>query len=119
MPNLNAALLLAQLEKIDEFLFNKRNLAKKYQVFFSSTYYKFFEEPENCISNYWLNSIVLKNKYQRDKFLHATNSNGVMTRPIWKLMNELPMYKNSKSDDLINSKWLYDRLVNIPSSVTK
>ena len=119
MPNLNAALLLAQLEKIDEFLFIKRNLAKKYQVFFSSTYYKFFEEPENCISNYWLNSIVLKNKYQRDKFLHATNSNGVMTRPIWKLMNELPMYKNSKSDDLINSKWLYDRLVNIPSSVTK
>ena len=119
MPNLNAALLLAQLEKIDEFLFNKRNLAKKYQVFFSNTYYKFFEEPENCISNYWLNSIVLKNKYQRDKFLHATNSNGVMTRPIWKLMNELPMYKNSKSDDLINSKWLYDRLVNIPSSVTK
>ena len=119
MPNLNAALLIAQFEKIDEFLFNKRNLAQKYKVFFSSTYYKFFEEPENCISNYWLNSIVLKNKYQRDKFLHATNSNGIMTRPIWKLMNKLPMYKNSQSDDLINSKWLYERVVNIPSSVTK
>ncbi len=119
MPNLNAALLIAQFEKIDEFLFNKRNLAKKYKVFFSNTYYKFFEEPENCISNYWLNSIVLKNKYQRDKFLHATNSNGIMTRPIWKLMNKLPMYKNSQSDDLINSKWLYERVVNIPSSVTK
>ena len=63
--------------------------------------------------------IIIKNKYKRDKFLHATNSNGIMTRPIWKLMNKLPMYKNSQSDDLINSEWLYERVVNIPSSVTK
>ena len=93
-------------------------MAKKYKVFFSNTYYKFFEEPKNCVSNYWLNSIVLKDKYQRDKFLHDTNSNGIMTRPIWKLMNKLPMHKNSQSDNLKNTNWLSDRVVNIPSSVT-
>jgi len=117
MPNLNAALLVAQLEKLDDFIINKRNLAKKYEVFFSNTDYKFFKEPKNSRSNYWLNSIILKDKYQRDKFLHETNSNGIMTRPIWKLMNKLPMYKNSQSDDLIDSNWLYERIVNIPSSV--
>jgi aminotransferase in exopolysaccharide biosynthesis len=117
MPNLNAALLMAQLEKLDDFIINKRKLAKKYEVFFSNTDYKFFKEPKDSRSNYWLNSIVLKDKYQRDKFLHETNSNGIMTRPVWKLMNKLPMYKNSQSDDLIDSNWLYERIVNIPSSV--
>jgi perosamine synthetase len=118
MPNLNAALLVAQLEKLNDFITNKRNLANEYENFFKSTDYIFFKEPKDSKSNYWLNSIVLKDKSQRDKFLEETNSNGVMTRPIWTLMNKLPMFKDAQCDDLKNSKWLYERVVNIPSSST-
>lgn len=118
MPNLNAALLVAQLEKLDEILINKRELAMSYEKFLKNLEYTFFKEPKECKSNYWLNSIILKNKHQRDKFLEETNSCGIFTRPIWKLMNKLPMFKRSHKTDLSNSEWLYDRVVNIPSSAT-
>ena len=118
MPNLNAALIVAQLEKLNDFITNKRNLANKYETFFKDMDYNFFKEPKESRSNYWLNSIILKNKTQRDKFLEETNSNGVMTRPVWTLMNKLPMFKGAQCDDLKNSKWLEERVVNIPSSVT-
>ncbi len=118
MPNINAALLMAQVENLNYFLRNKRELAKKYQTFFQDTDYIFFKEPKYCKSNYWLNSIILKSKIERDQFLNKTNSNGIMTRPIWKLMNKLPMFKNAQCNNLKNSKWLYERVVNIPSSVT-
>ena len=117
MPNLNAALLVAQLEKLNDFITNKRNLANKYEAFFKDTDYNFFKEPKNSKSNYWLNSIILKDKHQRDKFLEETNFNGVMTRPIWILMNKLPMFKDAQCADLKNSEWLDERVVNIPSSV--
>ena len=117
MPNLNAALAVAQLENIDGFINSKRKLASSYKEFFSTQEPTFFKEPEQSKSNYWLNTILLKNKDQRDKFLEETNSRGVMTRPIWTLMNQLPMFENAQCDDLINSKWLNDRVVNIPSSV--
>tara|TARA_B100001093_G_C26840233_1_gene1020215 strand:- start:410 stop:1570 length:1161 start_codon:yes stop_codon:yes gene_type:complete len=118
MPNLNAALLVAQLEKLNDFIANKRKLANKYEVFFESTDYNFFKESKDSKSNYWLNSIILKNRIHRDKFLKETNSKGVMTRPIWKLMHKLQMFKDAQCDDLKNSKWLEERVVNIPSSVT-
>lgn len=118
MPNLNAALLTAQLEKLTDFIANKRNLANQYEVFFKSINYNFFKEPKESKSNYWLNSIILKDKKQRDQFLQETNFNGVMTRPIWRLMNKLIMFKNAQCDDLKNSEWLHQRVVNIPSSAT-
>jgi perosamine synthetase len=117
MPNLNAALLVGQLENLKFFISRKRKLSRKYELFFKKTDYKFFKEPKNCKSNYWLNSIILKNITERNNFLKKCNSNGVMTRPIWILMNRLPMFRNSQSDDLKNSKWLFERVVNIPSSV--
>lgn len=118
MPNINAALAIAQLEKLDEFILNKRNLAKRYEKFFKSEDYIFFKEPRNSKSNYWLNSIIFQNKKQRDQFLKETNKKGIMTRPIWKLMNKLDMFKDSECYNLKNSKWLEERVVNIPSSVT-
>ena len=116
MPNLNAAILVAQLENLNNFLKKKRQLAKNYEVFFKSINYTFFKEPKDSKSNYWLNSIILKDKKQRDKFLEDTNSKGVMTRPIWTLMNKLPMFKDAECDELKNSEWLDQRVVNIPSS---
>jgi perosamine synthetase len=117
MPNLNASLLVAQLENLNLYLENKRDLAEKYKKFFQNKNLKFIEEPKNSKSNYWLNAILLRDKNERDNFLEMTNKNGVMTRPIWKLMNELEISKNYQTDDLKNSKYLADRVVNIPSSV--
>jgi len=117
MPNINAALLIAQLEKLNDFIINKRDLANKYEAYFKSTDYNFFKEPKDSKSNYWLNSIILDEKLQRDQFLKETNDSGVMTRPIWNLMNKLPMFKDAQCDNLKNSEWLSERVVNIPSSV--
>ena len=118
MPNLNAALLVAQLEKLDDFIYKKRKTAKEYENFLNQKKYKFFKEPKKCRSNYWLNSIILQNKIQRDKFLKETNLSGIMTRPLWILMNKLPMFKDAQCDKLKNYYWLNDRIVNIPSSVS-
>ena len=117
MPNLNAALGLAQLEQLPDFLKAKRELALKYSDFFKELDIDFFIEPEYSSSSYWLNVVILKSKEEQQKFLEYTNDNGVMTRPIWKLMNKLPMFKNCECGDLSNSEWLEDRVVNIPSSV--
>lgn len=117
MPNLNAAVGVAQLEQLNLFLENKRKTAKLYQEFFSSLSIPFFTERENEKCNFWLNAIVLENKEQREDFLKETNANGVMTRPIWRLMNQLPMFVNCFKGDLTNAQWLEDRVVNIPSSV--
>jgi len=117
MPNLNAALGVSQLENLKRFLYKKRELTFKYSQFFKNESIKFVQEPKDAKSNYWLQAIILKNKKQRDEFLEATNENGVMTRPIWKLLNSLDMYRNCQSDSLKNSKWFEKRVVNIPSSV--
>ena len=117
MPNINAALGLAQLEQIDRFLDSKRKLANRYREFFKSLDIRFINEPENAKSNYWLNTIELKNKQERDQFLEYSNANKVMTRPAWRLMNELPMFLNCQNDGLKNAKDLADKVVNIPSSI--
>jgi len=117
MPNLNAALLVAQLENLDNFISSKRKLANVYETFFNSNNYVFVKEPMDSKSNYWLNSILLKNKQQRDEFLDETNSSGIMTRPIWILMNKLIMFQNAQCGKLTNAEWLEERVVNIPSGV--
>ena len=117
MPNLNAALLCAQLEQLDAYVENKRELAHVYQDFFKNLGITFMEEPENSKSNYWLCALSFENKEIRDAFLKRTNDNGVMTRPVWTLMSKLEMFKDCLKGDLENSEWLADRLVNIPSSV--
>ena len=117
LPNINAALGLAQLEKLDFYLEKKRSLAKEYETFFKSDIITFFREPDNCRSNYWLNVIIFESLIERDRFLNESNSQGVMTRPVWCLMNKLPMFVNCHKESLVNSEWLEDRVVNIPSSV--
>lgn len=117
MPNINAALGCAQMEKLDFFIEKKRWLADQYFEFFNSLGIKFFLEPDHCHSNYWLNAIICNDLQERVEFLKFTNENKVMTRPIWKLMTELPMFHNCLKGDLSNAYWLADRVVNIPSSV--
>lgn len=116
MPNLNAALACAQLEQLDTILANKRQLAELYRQYFSNTDIGFVTEQPGSTANYWLNCVVLNNLEERNAFLEATNNSGVMTRPIWRLMNKLDMFKHCQCGGLTNSEWLEDRVVNIPSS---
>ena len=118
MPNINAALGCAQLENLDKYIADKRETAKAYAEYFKDKEgIEFFTEPENCFSNYWLNVVILPNYDKQLEFLQETNDNGVMTRPIWELMNRLPMFEKCENDGLKNTIWFADRLVNIPSSV--
>jgi aminotransferase in exopolysaccharide biosynthesis len=117
MPNINAALMCAQLEQLNSFLENKRELANRYLDFFANSEMKFIKEPNNSKSNYWLCAILLKDKNTRDEFLQYANDNGVMTRPVWTLMNKLEMFKDALHGNLDNANYLEERLVNIPSSV--
>ena len=117
MPNLNAALLVAQLEQLDGFLENKKLLANKYKEFFKKSDIVLVTELENSKLNYWLNTIILKDEQQRDLLLDEANSKGIMVRPIWTLMNKLAMFQNAQCGELTNAEWLEQRVVNIPSSV--
>lgn len=118
MPNINAAIGCAQMEHLEEFVLNKRETAAKYAAFFKDIEdIEFYSEPTDCRSNYWLNAVILKDKQAQLEFLKQTNDNGVMTRPIWELMNRLPMFEHCQNDGLKNTIWFADRVVNIPSSV--
>lgn len=119
MPNINAALGCAQMEHLEEFVRNKRELAQRYAAYLEGTDIRFFTEPRNSRSNYWLNVVLLKDKEHRDRFLEETNDAGIMTRPAWQLMNRLPMFQCCQCGDLSNAVWVEERMVNIPSSVRK
>ncbi|MDB4921083.1 LegC family aminotransferase [Mucilaginibacter sp.] len=117
MPNLNAALACAQLELLATFVENKRELATIYHDKFETLGVQFCNELPGAKANYWLNTILLNNKAEREDFLGFMNANGVMSRPVWELMHRLPMFENAQKGELANSEWIADRLVNIPSSV--
>ena len=117
LPNINAAVGCAQMECFAGVLENKRQTALMYHDFFQNLAIPFISEPANAVSNYWLNAIILKDRQERDQFLAYATEKGIQTRPVWKLMSNLPMYRHCQSTSLETAQWIEDRLVNIPSSV--
>jgi len=117
LPNINAALGCAQMEMLPEILKNKRETAQIYQDYFKTIAdIEFITEPQECISNYWLNAILLKNEEERNIFLEQTNSQKVICRPAWILMNKLQMFSQSLKANIPMSVNIESRLVNLPSS---
>lgn len=119
MPNINAALICAQLEQLDHILLNKRTLANQYRAFFENSSYNFRWETAKTKVNFWLNCLEFNSKEERDQFLKDTNENNIMTRPIWQLMFRLPMFKSCQTDEQTNALYLEERIVNLPSSYRK
>ena len=117
LPNLNAALGCAQLEQLEGFVAKKRALAAGYAEFFANGPMRFIGEPACCRANYWLNAVLCESEAERDALLQATNAQGIMTRPVWRLMSELPAFLHCRRDGLHNSRFLEARVVNLPSSV--
>ena len=116
MPSINAALGLSQMEKIEKKLIFKRDLAKRYQDWGNEKGYEFIVEPDNTVSNYWINLLLTKDIKERDSVLEYTNNNQVMTRPAWTPMHKLEMFQDCQKSDMSATEWFYERLVNVPSS---
>lgn len=118
MPNINAALGCAQMERLESVLARKRETAEAYKDFFSKIPgMEFMAEPDDCRSNYWLCAVLFPTKNLRDEFLRYSNDHDVMTRPVWKLMPDLDIYSKAVNDGLKVARELADRLVNLPSGV--
>jgi dTDP-4-amino-4,6-dideoxygalactose transaminase len=117
MPNLNAALGLAQMESLNSFLDNKRQIAKLYQDWGDNNNMIFFKENPNSQSNYWLNTVITKDRKQRDVLLEETNNKEILTRPSWTPMHKLKINEDCQAKDMSNTNWLHERIVNVPSSV--
>ncbi|MES2835240.1 MAG: LegC family aminotransferase [Pseudomonadota bacterium] len=117
MPNLNAALGCAQLERLPDMLARKRELAARYAAAFADVPgVRFLTEPEGTEGNYWLNALILDDPALRDALLTALNDAGFMARPIWTLMHRLPMFEDAPRADLTTAERLESTVVNIPSS---
>lgn len=119
LPNLNAALGCAQLERLPSMIERKRALAARYAAAFADVDgVSFLREPDGTSSNYWLNAIVLNesNANQRDGLLAALNDAGYMSRPLWTLMHRLPMYASCPRAGLSLAESLEARVINLPSS---
>jgi perosamine synthetase len=116
MPNINAALVMAQLEQLDKLITEKRVLAHLYRDFFSRSPVQFIEEPTGTFSNYWLCTILFPTEEEQQLFLTYSNERQVMTRPVWELMTKLPMYKDCLRGELPEAEFLSKRLVNLPST---
>lgn len=119
MTNLNAAIGVAQMENFDFILKNKRETASLYHEFFEGLCMDFFMEKEDSISNYWLNVLFMKDRDERNSFLEYSNAAGIIARPAWRLMSDLPMYSRNICTDLSNAASLENRIVNLPSSIRK
>lgn len=117
MPNINAAIGCAQLENLNQYLLNKRMLAKEYEVFFKSQGIIFRTEMKNTITNYWLMCIELESEKEKELFLKKSVEKKISMRPIWELINTLPFYARCQTDSLKNAIFLKNRILNIPSGV--
>ncbi len=120
MPNINAALGVAQLEQLPNFIEKKRQLTQKYaKVFKDINGVKLFKEVNFAKSNYWLQTLILNdtNYILRDKLLYHLNENNKMARPIWKPLHKLEIYSNSPKMEMDVVNTLAEKLINIPSGV--
>jgi perosamine synthetase len=119
MPNINAALGCAQLERLPSMVERKRRLADGYaKAFAAINGVRFVGEPQGTSSNYWLNAIMLDGELasHRDELLGALNDAGFMSRPVWTLMHKLPMYRACPRMSLEVAERIEAQLINLPSS---
>ena len=119
LPNLNAALGVAQLEQLPGMLARKRALAARYaDALASIDGISFFAEPEGTVSNFWLCTALLDTADPAllEAVLQRLNGGNLMARPVWTPMHRLPMFANAPRADVSQAEDLAARIVNLPSS---
>jgi len=119
MPNLNAALGLAQLERLPDMLDAKRRLHQRYaEAFADLAGARLFTDAAFAHSNYWLCALILERGQEAalEPILEATNAAGLSTRPAWTPMHMLPIYAGHPRADVSTAESLSRRILNLPSS---
>jgi perosamine synthetase len=117
LPNINAALGCAQLDKLAMLLDAKRHIANRYEAYCAEHGLSFLKERAGTRANYWLNAVILESEQVRDEMLNALNENQIFARPVWRLMTDLPMYNNALCDELTQSRQLAQTAICLPSGV--
>lgn len=119
LPNLNAALGIAQMRRLEGFVEAKRRLAAAYAAAFAGcAEASVFAEPPHSHSNYWLNALLLEvdSLGERDEILHRLHDRAILARPLWTPMHFLEIYADAPRDRLPVTERLHVRLINLPSS---
>ena len=123
LPNLNAALGVAQLENLDSRLEAKRQLVQRYaQAFAGLEGVELLVEPPGCRSNHWLVSLRFTAEDPaiaqalRHHLLETAHATGLLLRPIWTPLHQLPMYRTCPTGVLAVAENQAPRLLNLPSS---
>ncbi|WP_341880184.1 LegC family aminotransferase [Synechococcus sp. UW140] len=123
LPNLNAALGVAQLEDLSRRLEAKRQLAERYaQAFAGVKGVELISEPQGCRSNHWLVSLRFtaadpaEAQAQRHSLLEVAHAAGILLRPVWHPLHQLPMYADAPRGPLTVAEDQAARLLNLPSS---
>jgi len=121
MTNIQAALGLAQLEKIEDYIKIKRHIASYYQEHFSSEMnLKVCKEKEWAFSTYWLSWLLIGDNFGKGKqeILKNLNDQNIQARPLFKPLHTLKPYGNCQTYMLELAEELYNSCINIPSHVT-
>ena len=119
MPNLNATLGISQIHKLKKLLSHKRELFKKFKKLVEgSNELSLLDEPKDCKSNFWIQTLVLKKPSlkKRNKLLSEFHRNKILARPIWKPLHKLKYLKKYPKMNLSNTNILEKSAINIPSS---
>ncbi len=116
LPNINAALGCAQLENINLILKNKKIIADEYRAILEKLNINFVTGIDNTQPNYWLNTIVLNHEKEKEVLLNLSYKKNIFLRPLWVPLHELRMYKNYQKDEMLNTIWLYQHCISLPSS---
>jgi len=115
MTNMTAAVGLAQLERIDEILKRKRDIALQYRKLFEGSGYEFHGENEDVLHSYWMCSILVQHPNQRDPLREYLASHGIETRPFFYPAHTMPMYKDMNKYSFPIAESISSRGINLPS----
>jgi len=121
MPNINAALGLAQMEQLPVLVARQRILYSRYEESFAGSWFgEVHAEPSGSTSNYWLQAIVLPSDHKayRDNLIAGGIESGLGVRPLWKPLNTLSPYAQHPSANTPVTNDLYERVICLPSSTS-
>lgn len=117
MTNIQAAIGLAQLEQIDNFLVERKIISVRYNQYLEvlQDYIEIQVEQPWARHSYWMYSIVLKDKVKlsRDELMHKLEEVGIETRPIFYPMHVMPPYFENEKYPI--SEKLSSRGLNLPT----
>lgn len=119
MTNLQAALGLAQLEQLEQFIDVKKKNYDLYKSYINKVIgLEMLSFIDSIRSNYWFYSVKIQEQYpmNRDELIQRLDQNHIQSRPIWGLINEQKPYRNNQHYKIEKAKYYLNSIINIPCS---